>query len=295
LHSYHVERECRVSERIKEQFARSRRESWKRPCSVCGTATIRLDGLCYRHKSARVRNGHEEQRAIKLPLIRFYADKVGGFITADDISALVTAIETVKRQADDYLATHTDPQHRSRNAQGQPYTTRDRVHYAARREIANAIGNLRDVRLAVKLVVGMTVLQEMAPELIKSDDAFLFQIARAVRRAGKPMAKGVKTPVPTRKGVMPEAGRLVWEAVARVTMKLAREVKLRDQREHAQKMLERDAEEAAWAEKAETERQQRNPDDDWYIDAETGKPMRRAGGPGEDRNGNGDGTERQAG
>ena len=119
----------------------------------------------------------------------------------------------------------------------------------------------------------MTVLQEMAPELIKSDDAFLFQIARAVRRAGKPMVKGVKNPVPTRKGVMVEAGRLVWEAVARVTMKLAREVRLRDQREHAQKMLERDEDEAAWAAKAETVRQ-RNPDDDWYIDGETGKPMR---------------------
>jgi hypothetical protein len=274
MHTSHAGKEGPVSERIRAQFARSRREGWKRPCSVCGTATIRLDGLCYRHKSARVRNGHELQHAIKLPQIRFYADKVGGFITGDDISALVAAIETVKQQADDYLMTHLDPQHRSKNAQGQPYTTRDRVHYAARREIANAIGNLRDVRLAVKLVVGMTVLQEMAPELIKSDDAFLFQIARAVRRAGKPMAKGVKNPVPTRKGVMVEAGRLVWEAVARVTMKLAREVRVRDQREHAQKMLERDAEEAAWAATAETVRQ-RNTDDDWFIDAETGKPMRR--------------------
>jgi hypothetical protein len=261
-----------MSERIREQFARSRREGWKRPCSVCGTVTIRLDGLCYRHRGLRVRNGHEEQHAIGLPRIRFYADKVGGFITGDDISALVAAIETVKRQADDYLMTHLDPQHRSRNAQGQPYTTRDRVHYAARREIANAIGNLRDVRLAVKLVVGMTVLQEMAPELIKSDDAFLFQIARAVRRAGKPLERGVKNPVPTRKGVMVEAGRLVWEAVARVTMKLAREVKLRDQREHAQEMLEDEARERAVEARAV---QQRNRDDDWYIDAETGKPMRR--------------------
>jgi hypothetical protein len=126
----------------------------------------------------------------------------------------------------------------------------------------------------VKLVVGMTVLQEMAPELIKSDDAFLFQIARSVRRAGRPMDRGVKNPVPTRQGVMVEAGRLVWEAVARVTMKLAREVQLRDQREHAQKMLERDAEEAAWAAKAETVRQRRNPDDDWFIDM-NGKPQRR--------------------
>ena len=119
----------------------------------------------------------------------------------------------------------------------------------------------------------MTVLQEMAPHLIKSDDAFLFQIARAVRRAGKPMAKGMKNPVPTRKGVMVEAGRLVWEAVARVTMKLAREVKLRDQREHAAEILQRDREEAAWAAKAETVRQ-RNPDDDWFIDM-NGKPQRR--------------------
>jgi hypothetical protein len=264
-----------VSQRIREQFVRQRRGELKRLCSVlgCGTETIRLDGLCYRHKGLRVRNGHEEQHAIGLPRIRFYADKVGEFITGDDISALVTAIETVKRQADDYLTTHLDPQHRSKNAQGQSYTTRDRVHYAARREIANAIGNLRDVRLAVKLVVGMTVLQEMAPEFVKSDDAFLFQIARAVRRAGKPMAKGVKNPVPTRKGVMVEAGRLVWEAVARVTMKLAREVRVRDQREHAQKMLERDAEEAAWAAKAETARP-RNTDDDFYIDM-NGKVQRR--------------------
>jgi hypothetical protein len=263
-----------VSERIREQFARSRREGWRRPCSVCGTTTIRLDGLCYRHKGLAVRNGHPEQHAIKLPRIRFYADKVGGFITADDISALVAAIEIVKRQADDYLMTHLDPQHRSRNAQRQPYTTRDRVHYAARREISNAIGNLRDVRLAVKLVVGMTVLQEMAPELIKSDDAFLFQIARAVRRAGKPMARGVKNPVPSRKGVMPEAGRLVWEAVARVTLRLAREVQLRDQREHAQKMLQRDEDEARAVERSAETARQRNPDDDFYIDM-NGKIQRK--------------------
>jgi hypothetical protein len=65
-----------VSERIREQFQRSRREGWKRPCSVCGTATIRLDGLCYRHKSARVRNGHELQHAIKIPQIRLsYGEK----------------------------------------------------------------------------------------------------------------------------------------------------------------------------------------------------------------------------
>jgi hypothetical protein len=58
-------------------------------------------------------------------------------------------------------------------------------------------------------------------------------------------------------------------------MKLAREVRVRDQREHAQKMLQRDAEEAAWAAKTVEMARQRNPDDDWYIDAETGKPMRR--------------------
>jgi hypothetical protein len=266
----------KMSHRIREQFERARPGGWSRLCSVrnCGTVTTRLDGLCYRHKGLRVRNGHELQHAIKLPQIRFYADKVGGFITEGDISALVAAIETVKRQADDYLMTHTDPQDRSRNAQGQAYTTRDRVHYAARREIANSIGNLRDVRLAVKLVVGMTVLQEMAPELIKSDDSFLFQIARSVRRAGRPMDRGVKNPVPTRKGVMVAAGRLVWEAVARVAMRLAREVQLRDQREHAAEMLQDEAAEAAAAARVET-KALRKPEDDWYIDVETGKPMRR--------------------
>jgi hypothetical protein len=126
---------------------------------------------------------------------------------------------------------------------------------------------------ARKLVVGMTVLQEMAPHVIKSDDAFLFQTARCIRRAGKPLQVGARNPVPTRKGVMPEAGRLVWEAVARVTMKLAREAVARDQREHAQELLQRDADEAAAA--ARAAQQQRNRDDDWFIDAETGKPMRR--------------------
>jgi hypothetical protein len=82
MHGCYVQRaqrigeEWRVSERIREQFQRSRREGWKRPCSVCGTATIRLDGLCYRHKSARVRNGHELQHAIKIPQIRLsYGEK----------------------------------------------------------------------------------------------------------------------------------------------------------------------------------------------------------------------------
>lgn len=264
-----------MSEGIREQFARSRKEGWKRPCSVCGTMTIRLDGLCYRHKGLAVRNGHPQQHAISLKRIRFYADMVGryGIITEGDINAIAAAIETVKQQADDYLITHLDPQHRSRNAQGQPYTTRDKVQYAARREIANALGNLRDVRLAVKLVVGMTIIQEMAPELIKSDDAFLFQIARSVRRAGKPMARGVKNPVPTRKGVMPEAGRLVWEATARVAGRLAREALLRDQREHAVEMLQDEAAEVAAAARAETV--SRNRDDDWFIDM-NGKPQRRA-------------------
>jgi hypothetical protein len=122
----------------------------------------------------------------------------------------------VKRQAYDFAMTHTDPQHRSTNAQGQPYTRRDRVEYAARQELAKTLGNLRDDRIAVKLVVGLTVMQEIEPSLIKSDDAFLFQIARAVRRAGRPLQRGTKDPVPTRTGVMVEVGRRIHEAVGRV-------------------------------------------------------------------------------
>src|ERR1700722_7840947 len=138
-----------VSQRIREQFVRQRRGELRRLCSVrgCGTVTARLNGLCYRHNNLRVRNGHETQHAIGLPRIRHYANKVATIITDGDISTMVAAIETVKRQADDFLMTHTDPQHRSTNAFGQPYTRRERVEYAARRELANAIGNLRDVRI----------------------------------------------------------------------------------------------------------------------------------------------------
>ena len=100
---------------------------------------------------------------------------------------------------------------------------------------------------AVYLVAGLSVIQEIEPSLIKSDDAFLFQIARAVRRAGKPLERGARSPVPTRAGVMVEAGRRIHEAVARVTLRLAREVRLQDEREHAQEMLQRDAEDAARA------------------------------------------------
>lgn len=265
-----------VSQRIREQFVRQRRGELKRLCSVlgCGTVTIRLDGLCYRHKGLRVRNGHETQHAIGLPRIRHYANKVATIITDGDISAMVAAIETVKRQADDFLITHTDPRHRSTNAFGQPYTRRERVEYAARRELANAIGNLRDVRIAVKLVVGLTVIQEIEPSLIKSDDAFLFQIARAVRRSGRPMQRGAKEPVPTRAGVMVEVGRRIHEAVARVTMRLAREVRLQDEREHAQEMLQRDADEAAWELSKAAKARQQNNDDDFYIDM-NGKVQRR--------------------
>jgi hypothetical protein len=267
-----------MSDRIRMQFQQQRRGELKRLCSVrgCGTVTIRLDGLCYRHKGLRVRNGHEEQHAIGLPRIRHYANKAAEFVTEGDINAMVAGIETVKRQADDFVMTHTDPQHRSTNAFGQPYTRREKVEYAARRELANSIGNLRDSRLAMILVTGLTVMQEMSPDLIRSDDAFLFQIARAVRRAGKPLQRGARNPVPTRKGVMVEAGRLVWDAVARVTMKLAREAQLRDQRDHAQELLERDEDEArvaAWQQ--ETKALVRDADDDWYIDVETGKPRRR--------------------
>jgi hypothetical protein len=76
------------------------RYAGKRLCSVlgCGTVTTRLNGLCHLHNNLRVRNGHETQRPIGLPRIRHYADKVAGFITGGDISALVAAIETVKRQ-----------------------------------------------------------------------------------------------------------------------------------------------------------------------------------------------------
>jgi hypothetical protein len=265
-----------VSQRIREQFGRQQRGELKRLCSVlgCGTVTGRLNGLCPLHNNLRARNGHETQRPIGLPRIRHYADKVARFITDGDISALVAAIETVKRQADDFVMTHTDPQHRSTNAQGQPYTRRDRVEYAARRELANAIGNLRDVRIAVKLVVGLTVIQEIEPSLIKSDDAFLFQIARAVRRSGRPMQRGAKDPVPTRAGVMVEVGRRIHEAVARVTMRLAREVRLQDEREHAQEMLQRDADEAAWQLSTAAKVRQQNNDDDFYIDM-NGKVQRR--------------------
>jgi hypothetical protein len=229
---------------------------WPRKCEFRLNSAIALlrssrattaDGLCYRHKGLRVRNGHEEQHAIGLPRIRHYANKAAEFVTEGDINAMVTGIETVKRQADDFLMTHNDPQHRSTNAFGQPYTRRDKVEYAARRELANAIGNLRDVRLAMILATGLTVIQEIEPSLIKSDDAFLFQIARVVRRAGKPLQRGAKDPVPTRKGVMVEAGRRIYEAVGRVTLKLAREVRLQDEREHAQEMLQRDAEDEARA------------------------------------------------
>ena len=269
-----------VSHRIREQFVHQRRGELKRLCSVlgCGTVTTRLNELCHLHNNLRVRNGHETQRPITLPRIRHYADKVAGFITDGDISALVAAIETVKRQADDSVMTHTDPQHRSTNAQGQPYTRSDRVEYAARRELANTLGNLRDVQIAVKLVVGLTVIQEIEPSLIASDDSFLFQIARAVRRAGRPLQRGAKDTVPTRKGVMVEAGRRIHEAVARVTMRLAREVRLQDEREHAQEMLQRDADEAAWELSTAAKARQQNNDDDFYIDM-NGKVQRRGAQP----------------
>ena len=267
-----------MSHRIREQFERARRGELKRLCSVlgCGTVTTRLNGLCHRHNNLRVRNGHETQRPIGLPRIRHYADKVAGFITDGDISALVAAIETVKRQADDFVMTHTDPQHRSTNAQGQPYTRRDRVEYAARQELAKTLGNLRDVRIAVKLVVGLTVMQEIEPSLIKSDDAFLFQIARAVRRAGRPLQRGTKDPVPTRKGVMVEVGRRIHEAVGRVTLRLAREVQQQDEREHAERMIERDDIERAHEARAvrDAMARQQNNDDDFYIDM-NGKVQRR--------------------
>ena len=96
-----------------------------RLCSAvrnCGATTAQLNGLCNRHKSARRRNGHELQRAIRLPRIRLYANKVYPFLAEGDMDAMVAGLETVKRQAEDYVATQTDPQHRSTNAQGQPYT-----------------------------------------------------------------------------------------------------------------------------------------------------------------------------
>jgi hypothetical protein len=213
----------------------------------CGTVTIRLDGLCYRHKGLRVRNGHAEQHAISFPQIRHYARKAAEFVTVEDLSMMVAALATVKRQADDFVMTHTDPQHRSRNAFGQPYTRREKVEYAARRELADNLGNIRDMGAAVYLVAGLTVISEVAPSLIKSDDAFLFQIARAVRRAGKPLERGARSPVPTRAGVMVEAGRRIHEAVARVTLRLAREVLRQEEREHAERLQERDDIEAARA------------------------------------------------
>jgi hypothetical protein len=235
-----------VSHRIREQFVRARRGELKRLCSVlgCGTVTTRLNGLCHRHNNLRVRSGHETQRPITLPRIRFYASKAAEFVTKEDVAGMVAALETVKRHADDFVVTHTDPQHRSRNAFGQPYTRRERVEYAARRELADTLGNVRDMGIAVYLVVGLVVIQEVEPSLIASDDAFLFQIARAVRRAGRPMQRGARNPVPTRAGVMVEAGRRIHEALGRVTLRLAREVQQQDEREHATRMIQRDEDEA---------------------------------------------------
>jgi hypothetical protein len=224
----------------------------------CTTVAVRLDGLCYRHKGLRVRNGHAEQHAISFPQIRHYARKAAEFVTKGDISAMVTALETVKRRADEFVMTHTDPQHRSTNAFGQPYTRREKIEYAARRELADSLGNIRDMGAAVYLVAGLTVIQEIEPSLVKSDDAFLFQIARAVRRAGKPLPRGSRSPVPTRAGVMVEAGRRIHEAVARVTMRLARDVLRQEEREHAERMTERDAVERAYEERAAAELAEQN-------------------------------------
>jgi ketosteroid isomerase-like protein len=259
-----------LSHRIREQFQAVRRGELVRLCAVrnCGATTTQLNGLCNKHKSARRRNGHELQRAIGLKTIRRYANKVYPFLVAGDMETMVAALETVKRHAGDYVATHTDPQHRSRNAQGQPYTRRERVEFAARRELVESLGNIRDVRLAVILITGMVVIQELVPSLIASDDAFRFQVARAVRRAGKPV-KG-SSPVPTRAGVMVEAGQRMHEALGRVTFRLAHEVARQDEREFAVKMAERDAMEA----EREAAAAKRNPDDDFYIDM-NGKVQRR--------------------
>jgi hypothetical protein len=258
---------------------------WPRKCEFRLNSAIALlrssrattaDGLCYRHKGLRVRNGHEEQHAIGLPRIRHYANKAAEFVTEGDINAMVTGIETVKRQADDFLMTHNDPQHRSTNAFGQPYTRREKIEYAARRELADSLGNIRDMGAAVYLVAGLTVIQEIEPSLIASDDSFLFQIARAVRRAGRPMQRGARNPVPTRKGVMVEAGRRIHEAVGRVTLRLAREVQQQEEREHAQRMIERDEIERAHEARAVRDAlaRQQNNDDDFYIDL-NGKVQRR--------------------
>ena len=100
-------------------------------------------------------------------------------------------------------------------------------------------------------------MQEIEPSLIKSDDAFLFQIARAVRRAGRPLQRGTKDPVPTRAGVMVEAGRKIYEAVGMVTLRLSREVRLRDEREHADRMRQRDEDDQAHEAQAALAAQQR--------------------------------------
>jgi hypothetical protein len=229
-----------TSRRIQEQFRQQRRGELQRLCSVrgCGAVTGRLNGLCHTHNNLRVRNGHETQRPIRFATIRHFADAAGryGIITDADVAEMVAAVEQVKRRADDFLMTHNDPAHRSRDAFGQPYRAAAKIEYAARREIADSIGNLPDTRVAVKLVVGLTIIQEIVADLIKSDEAFLFQIARAVRRGGKPLPRGARSPVPTRKGVMVEAGRQIWEATARVASRLAHEVRLRDEREYAEKM-----------------------------------------------------------
>ena len=260
-----------MSQRIREQFQAVRRGQLVRLCSVrnCGATTTQLNGLCNKHKSARFRNGHELQQAIGLATVRVYANKVYPFLIDGDFETVVAGLETVKRQADDYLMTHLDPQHRSSNAQGQPYTRRQRVEYAARHELAESLGNLRDLGLGVILVTGMVVIQEMTPTLIASDDSFRFQVARAVRRAGRPV-KG-SSPVPTRTGVMVEAGQRMHEALGRVALRLARKVKLQDDGEFAQKMVEREAMEA----EREIALAARNPADDFYIDLETGKPKWR--------------------
>lgn len=141
--------------------------------------------------------------------------------------------------------------------QVKPYTRQARVEYAARRELVDSLGNIRDIGIAAYLVVGLTVIQEIEPSLIASDDAFLHQIARAVRRAGRPLRRGSRSPVPTRAGVMVEAGRRIYEAVGMVTLRLSREVRLRDEREHADRMRQRDEDDQAREAQAAPAAQQR--------------------------------------
>jgi hypothetical protein len=159
----------------------------ERPLQMCRTpgcekTTRRLSGRCGNCEAMRRLNGDYQQRAVPRRLILRYVKTVkvyrrAGKDQAEGWRAIDMLWPTIIEEARSYLLTNPDPTHRS------SYSATARARYRAHEEIVRLDADAIDGREVTHTVLAL-FLMRWTDNVIRTDEAFLIQLARAVRKLG---------------------------------------------------------------------------------------------------------------